>query len=83
MLHAMATDEKLELLKTVPMFAMCNPREVERLGMLVDEVDLPGGSGQPEASYPARVATGLDGAHLCAIRCHEAIWYHQAGGAVG
>jgi len=43
MLHAMATDEKLELLKTVPMFAMCNPREVERLGMLVDEVDLPGG----------------------------------------
>jgi CRP/FNR family transcriptional regulator len=43
MLRAMASDEKLELLKTVPLFAMCNPREVERLGMLVEEVDLPAG----------------------------------------
>jgi len=43
MLRAMATDEKLALLKTVPLFAMCDAREVERLGMLVEEVDLPAG----------------------------------------
>jgi CRP/FNR family transcriptional regulator len=43
MLRAMAADEKLKLLKTVPMFAMCDAREVERLGMLVEEVDLPAG----------------------------------------
>ena len=39
----MATDEKLELLKTVPLFALCDARSVERLGMLVEEVDLPAG----------------------------------------
>ena len=39
----MATDEKLELLKTVPLFATCEAREIERLGMLVEEVDLPAG----------------------------------------
>jgi CRP/FNR family transcriptional regulator len=38
-----ATDEKLELLKTVPLFALCDARSVERLGMLVEEVDLPAG----------------------------------------
>jgi len=43
MLRAMATDEKLALLKTVPLFAMCADREVERLGMLVEEVDVPAG----------------------------------------
>jgi CRP/FNR family transcriptional regulator len=43
MLRAMAADGKLKLLKTVPMFAMCDAREVERLGMLVEEVDLPAG----------------------------------------
>jgi len=43
MLRGMARDEKLELLKTIPMFAMCDAREVERLGMLVEEVDLPAG----------------------------------------
>jgi len=43
MLRAMARDEKLALLKTIPMFAMCDAREVERLGMLVEEVDLPAG----------------------------------------
>lgn len=36
-------DEKLELLKTVPLFASCGPREIERLGMLTEEVDLPAG----------------------------------------
>lgn len=39
----MAADEKLELLKTVPLFAACSPREIERLGMLTEEVDLPAG----------------------------------------
>ena len=39
----MAHDEKLELLKKVPLFASCDSREIERLGMLVDEVDLPAG----------------------------------------
>jgi len=38
-----ATDEKLELLKTVPLFATCDKREIERLGMLAEEVDLPAG----------------------------------------
>jgi CRP-like cAMP-binding protein len=38
-----ATDEKLELLKTVPLFEHCGAREIERLGMLVEEVDLPAG----------------------------------------
>jgi CRP-like cAMP-binding protein len=36
-------DEKLELLKTVPLFATCSPREIERLGMLTEEVELPAG----------------------------------------
>jgi CRP/FNR family cyclic AMP-dependent transcriptional regulator len=43
MLRTMARDAKLELLKTVPLFASCDAREIERLGMLVDEVDLPAG----------------------------------------
>ena len=43
MLRAMAGDEKLKLLKTVPLFASCDAREVERLGMLIEEVDLPAG----------------------------------------
>jgi CRP/FNR family transcriptional regulator len=43
MLRTMAGDEKLKLLKTVPLFTMCEPREVERLGMLVEEVELPAG----------------------------------------
>ena len=43
MLRTMAGDQKLKLLKTVPLFASCDAREIERLGMLVDEVDLPAG----------------------------------------
>ena len=39
----MAGDEKLELLRTVPLFASCDAREIERLGQLVEEVDLPAG----------------------------------------
>jgi CRP-like cAMP-binding protein len=36
-------DEKVQLLKTIPLFASCDARELERLGMLTDEVDLPAG----------------------------------------
>ena len=36
-------DEKLELLRRVPIFAGLGRREIERLGMLADEVDLPEG----------------------------------------
>lgn len=43
MLRTMAGDEKLKLLKTVPLFASCGAREVERLGMLLEEVDIPAG----------------------------------------
>ncbi len=36
-------DEKLALIKSVPMFASCRDREIERIGMLAEEVDLPAG----------------------------------------
>jgi CRP/FNR family transcriptional regulator, cyclic AMP receptor protein len=36
-------DEKRALIKSVPLFATCDNRELERLGMLVDEVSLPAG----------------------------------------
>lgn len=36
-------DEKLDLLKSVPLFAGFSRHELERLGMLTDRVDLPAG----------------------------------------
>ena len=36
-------DEKLELLKSIPLFAGFGRHELERLGMLTDQVDLPAG----------------------------------------
>lgn len=39
----MAKDEKLELLGRVPLFAGLGRRELTRLGMLVDEIDVPAG----------------------------------------
>lgn len=39
----MARDEKLEKLSRVPLFAGLGSREMERLGMLTDEIDLPAG----------------------------------------
>lgn len=39
----MAADEKLALIRSVPMFASCDDREIERIGMLAEEVDLPAG----------------------------------------
>jgi CRP/FNR family transcriptional regulator, cyclic AMP receptor protein len=38
-----ATDEKLEKLRRVPLFAGLGGRELERLGMLTDEVNIPAG----------------------------------------
>jgi CRP/FNR family cyclic AMP-dependent transcriptional regulator len=37
----MARDEKIELLRTVPLFAGLSKRELRRIGELADEVDLP------------------------------------------
>lgn len=39
----MARDEKLDKLRRVPLFSGLGRRELERLGMLTDEVDLPAG----------------------------------------
>lgn len=39
----MSRDEKIEKLRRVPLFAGLGKRELERLGMLTDEVDLPAG----------------------------------------
>jgi CRP-like cAMP-binding protein len=36
-------DEKLALLRTIPMFAAISDREIERIGMLTEEVELPAG----------------------------------------
>ena len=38
-----ARDEKIELLKTVPLFRGLGNSEMQRIGQLVDEVDLPAG----------------------------------------
>lgn len=37
------SDPKLELLRSVPLFARAQAREIERIGQLVDEVELPAG----------------------------------------
>jgi CRP-like cAMP-binding protein len=39
----MARDEKLDLLRRIPLFAALGGREIERLGQLTDEFDLPAG----------------------------------------
>jgi len=39
----MATDERLELLRRVPLFNGLGRREIERLGELADEIDVPDG----------------------------------------
>ena len=39
----MARDEKLELLRSVPIFGQCDKKHLERLGMLAEEVDVPAG----------------------------------------
>lgn len=39
----MASDPKLDLLHSIPLFSRLGRREIERLGQLVDEVDVPAG----------------------------------------
>lgn len=39
----MARDEKLDLLRQIPLFERLGRRQIERIGMLADEVDLPKG----------------------------------------
>lgn len=39
----MARDEKLELLQRIPLFAGMNRHQIERLGMLAEEIDVPAG----------------------------------------
>jgi CRP-like cAMP-binding protein len=38
---AVARDEKLDLLRRIPLFSSFDKRRLERLGMLADEVDVP------------------------------------------
>jgi CRP/FNR family cyclic AMP-dependent transcriptional regulator len=40
---AVARDEKLDLLRRIPIFAGFDKRRLERLGMLADEIDVPAG----------------------------------------
>lgn len=63
-------DEKLDLLKSIPLFAGFGRHELERLGMLTDQLDLPAGRvlmRQGEAGHEAfviirgRVAITRDG----------------------
>ena len=37
-------DQKLDMLKRVPLFAACGGRQIEALGRLADEVDVPAGT---------------------------------------
>lgn len=37
------SDPKLELLQSIPLFATAKRREIERIGQLADEVDMPAG----------------------------------------
>ncbi len=39
----MTRDPKLDLLRSIPLFSRLGKREIERLGQLVDEIDVPGG----------------------------------------
>ena len=39
----MASDPKLDLLRTIPIFSRLGKKEIERLGQLADEIDLPAG----------------------------------------
>jgi CRP/FNR family transcriptional regulator, cyclic AMP receptor protein len=37
------TDTKVELLRHIPLFTACNPRALQEIGQLADEVDVPDG----------------------------------------
>jgi CRP/FNR family transcriptional regulator, cyclic AMP receptor protein len=58
----MARDEKLELLRTVPLFSGLSIRELRRIGELVDEVDLPAGRVlMRQGEYGSEMLVVIDG----------------------
>ncbi len=54
MLHRMAKDEKLELLRGIPLFAGLSGSAIERLGQLTEEVDLSAGRVLMRQGDPGR-----------------------------
>lgn len=52
----MARDEKLDLLRTIPLFAGLDRRELERLGQLCDQVDMPAGRALMRQGEPGSEA---------------------------
>ncbi len=54
MLHRMAKDEKLELLRGIPLFAGLSGSAIERLGQLTEEVDLSAGRVLMRQGEPGR-----------------------------
>jgi CRP-like cAMP-binding protein len=38
-----SSDPKIDLIRSVPMFANCGPKDLQRIAQLVEEVDLPDG----------------------------------------
>lgn len=69
----MARDEKLDLLHRIPLFSGLDRRQVERLGMLAEEVDVPAGKvlmrqgeegGDLMVIVRGRVAIERDGSRL-------------------
>lgn len=48
------TDPKVELLRSVPIFANCGSRDLEQVAQLVDEVDLPDGQVLMREGDPGR-----------------------------
>ena len=66
-------DPKLELLRSIQLFARLGPREIERLGQLFDEVDVPAGKvlmrqgqsgGEMFVVATGRLAVERDGVHI-------------------
>ena len=50
----MAKDPKLELLRSIPIFAACGPGDLQRVSQLVDEVDIPDGTVIMREGDPGR-----------------------------
>jgi CRP-like cAMP-binding protein len=48
------TDPKVELLRTVPMFASCGSRDLEQVAQLIDEIDVPDGKVLMREGDPGR-----------------------------
>ncbi len=67
------TDAKLELLRSIPLFSRLNSRQIERLGQLFDEVDVPAGQvlmregqtgGEMFIVASGRLTVERNGAHI-------------------